>query len=332
MARKKRPTHGRAPKRPEEPQSEHGDPTPNARGPVRFRADSSITMRDRLARIRAQLTPARMRAAGQWVAEGADRFSGFLERVRTTFILIAFLALLVVGLHVGSDRLDDHLFIVINAIDSFFDTIMTWGIEKIGALFDASDDSITSLTYRACDLIDVEMKISIARFFALLVELAADVVIARFVFSFKKEDLSAEAVAPRIRRYFDESTILKIAGPITVALASLTGALALSREIRIAVHTIVRSIFTNTTIAGVLASLAAIATLALVAVRLMYPAILGALASADRSAGRPVHPSRYAERRRRMRGLAVALVPLPLALLAIMGTPILRAMRALWSW
>src|SRR5260221_13027543 len=83
------------------------------------RTTSATTVRDRLARLHALLYPARVRAITKLIAEALAALSRFVDRIRRGVLMVAFLALLAVGLHVGSDRIDDHLFVVINALDSF---------------------------------------------------------------------------------------------------------------------------------------------------------------------------------------------------------------------
>jgi hypothetical protein len=282
---------------------------------------STPTTKDRLARIRAKLGPRRLRAIAAWIARITESAARFIERIRTALLLISLFALVVVGLHVGCDRLDDQLFAIFNGVDAFFDEIATHVIEHVGEWFDASDESVAAVTYRAVDFVDVSAKTSMARFVALIAELAADAVTARYVFSFRKEDLLKTALD---RRYFDDVAVLKIAGPLTVVCASLMGALSLSREIKVAVHGVLRS--------GVVASFAAVVVLVLVALRLAFPASMGAIACADRRAADRPGEDRAARRRRRLRGLDVALVPLPVALIAFHSTSILRALSALVSW
>jgi hypothetical protein len=296
------------------------------------RGDSTATLRDRLARVRALLYPARVRAITHLLAEWGARLSRFVERSRHAVLITAFLALLVAGLHVGSDRLDDYLFVVINGIDALADGLMSFVIQKIGALFDASEDSIAALTGRAIDLVDLELKTSIARFLALVVELAADVIVGRFVFAFRMEDLALPAILPRLRTYWEKSTALKVAGPMTVALAAVPGALSLSREVQVGVHALVRSGIESRTVAGVSASIAAAVTLILIVARLAIPALIAAVACADRGAVSMRAAIKAPTRRRSLRGLAVALVPLPIAALAFIATPIVHALGALFSW
>src|SRR5437870_3481067 len=97
-----------------------------------------------------------------------------IVRVQRLFVPIAFFALIVVGLHVGSDRLDDHLFVALNAIDAWVDAALAFAIKTAGGWIGASEGAIDAAAFRAADFVDLETKITLAKIGALAVELAAD--------------------------------------------------------------------------------------------------------------------------------------------------------------
>src|SRR5687767_12438329 len=77
---------------------------------------------------------------------------GFLGRILLPLGLFSVLA---VGLHVGSDKIDDHLFVIISWLDSLADLAATFLIRAIGGLFSDSRQTIEIWTFKAIEFIDV---------------------------------------------------------------------------------------------------------------------------------------------------------------------------------
>src|SRR5215470_4035640 len=92
------------------------------------------------------------------------RLSLFLGRIRGLYFPLALFSVLAVGLHVGSDRVDDQLFVLFNAIDAALDTASTAFIKEVFTWFGASAQTIDAATFRAIDFIDLESKATAARF------------------------------------------------------------------------------------------------------------------------------------------------------------------------
>jgi hypothetical protein len=255
-----------------------------------------------------------------------ERLSLFVGGLRPMFIPFGLFALLAIGIHVGCNRLDNHLFVLLNVIDAAVDDVLCFIIQKVCALFSASQSTVDLLTYRAIDFIDLEIKSDAARYGALAYELVADVVLALPVFLYREERWTTDGIRERAKAYFEDPTLLKLAGPAAAVSAGIAGVFSISREIEVLAHSLISHVTVQhaSGIAGMLGA----AALAVVAWRLLAIAVLGAAEYAERRANNDRVMS-VPLQQRRLRGLLTAFVALPIALLAVEATPILGSLRAL---
>jgi hypothetical protein len=259
------------------------------------------------------------------------RFSLFLGRLRGLFFPLAIFAVLSVGLHVGSDQLDDHLFVVTNALDSALDALLGAIIREVWSWFGARPETIDAATFRAADFIDLEAKVTAARLGALAFELAAVFVLALPVFFYRARDGDLRTTIQRFARSLKDPTILKVAAPLGVLFASVAGVFAVSREIQVLAHSLASKLVADPAETTALAAIGGLLAMAIVFVRIALPATLSAIGYAERIAQNEIILAVPASRRR-MRGLFVAIFALPLSGLALAATPFIGTVRALVFW
>jgi hypothetical protein len=259
------------------------------------------------------------------------RVSLFFGRIRGLYFPLALFSVLAIGLHVGSDRVDDHLFVLFNAIDAAIDSTMSAVIREVFTWFGASTQTIETVTFRAVDLIDLDTKATAARFGALVVELLSDVLLALPVFFYRSGDASIRTTIQRFVGSLKEPTVLKIAAPIAVSCASLAGVFAVSREIQVGVHALAAEVIDDASKTTIIAAVGGLVALFVVLIRIAAPAVLSTIGYAERIASNDRLMATSA-RRRRMRGIFVAVVALPIAILAIDATSIVGGVRALIFW
>lgn len=250
---------------------------------------------------------------------------GFFGRV---LLPLGLFSVLVVGLHVGSDRIDDHLFELFSLLDAGFDAAVIFLIREGGALVGLDARTISEWTYRAIELIDADEKTQMARTGALVVELAADFVLALPVFVHRREGTNILLLRDQARRIFRDPTLLKLSLPVAVLAAGLGGTISICREIQVLVHARIAHWSLAPEVLNFLPAAAGFTALALVSWRILFPLLVGAIDYADRRANddrQAVVPVK----KRRLRGLVTTFVALPVALVALFATPVLGTVRAL---
>src|SRR5262245_50299532 len=151
--------------------------------------------------MKADVADKRLGLLGVLSAAGA-----FFGRILLPLGLFSVLA---VGLHVGSDKVDDFLFVVFSDIDSLADFISSLVIQWVGGLFSMGDPWIDAWSLRAAELVDMESKAFLARWGALIVELAADFVLALPVLFGRAELLKPKQLVELIKKSYRDPTVLK---------------------------------------------------------------------------------------------------------------------------
>jgi hypothetical protein len=237
-------------------------------------------------------------------------------------------SVLVVGLHVGSDRLDDHLFELFSFLDNLFDSASSFLLRTVLDALGVDPKTTALWIYRAIEWIDVDQKAELARVGALVVELTADFVLALPVFFHKYEGLKLLELREQARRIFLDPTLLKFALPVAIFAAGLGGAFSVSREIQVWTHSRIAHSGIDADVANFIASSTGFIALALVLWRVLFPLMLGAIEYADRRARNDLATA-IPLRKRRLRGLSTAFLALPVALIAFFATPIAGTVRAL---
>ena len=76
-------------------------------------------------------------------------------------------ALLVVGVHAGTDRIDDYVFSFLNAVDILVDSAAAAGVETVLGWQQASAERVARVTFAIQDFIDLDAKHGLSRTLAL---------------------------------------------------------------------------------------------------------------------------------------------------------------------
>lgn len=260
-----------------------------------------------------------------------SRVSYLLGHLRGLFLPFGLFALVAVGVHVGCDRLDDQAFVALSTLDAITDATLVSILRWAGELFGASGASIEAWTYRAVDLVDVDAKQWLARWIAVALELVTDVVLALPVFLHRNLPASARALGVLVKKSFADPTVLRVAAPIASACACLAGAFAISREAQVLTHSVASGLAVmseHRDLATLAASIAGYLALCVVLWRLGAVVVLGALTYADGRATRDALDV-VGQKKRRLRGWFTAFVALPIAITAVLATPITGTLRAL---
>lgn len=251
---------------------------------------------------------------------------GLLNRLRGWFLPFGLFALVAVGIHAGSDRVDDLAYLLYNRIDGVVDRTLAALLAWFGELLSIGPTRIEAWTFTLIELIDLDLKALMARWTALFVELGADLILAMPVFLGRREDHPWSRVWQHLRR---DPTILRVVAPLSAGLAALSGLLVIARETQAGAFGALDR-WLPAGAAGAGARIAAAGALALVAARLCWPVILAAGRWADLQAEQDVLENRSTARRRR-RGWLTALVALPVTYLAAFeATPLWGTLRAIF--
>lgn len=247
---------------------------------------------------------------------------------RGLFLPFGLFAIVAVGIHAGSDCVDNHAFSLYNFFDARFDELLTWLIVRVYGFMDVGVQLTATHTFKAVDFIDLDVKDAAARWTALLVELGADLIFAFPIFRHRPDGTPLVEFA---RRTYQDPTVLRVAAPLGAIFASIAGVLVIAREIQVATHGMLAGQPVQISQFGTqAAAIAGIIALVLVTWRLGGNALGAAARWADRRA--KIDRERFSTpRRRKMRGLVTAGIILPITFLAVFqATPIIPTLRALW--
>lgn len=246
---------------------------------------------------------------------------------RGAFLPVGLFAVVAIGIHAGSDRVDDYSFLLFNFLDARLDDLLAWVITHLYGAIDVSVSTTAAHTFHAIDFIDLEVKAVAARWTALFVELGADLIFAIPIFRHRSDGVKPLEVA---RKIYLDFTVLRLVAPLAALLASISGVLIVAQKVQVGTHQAVADLPYLSLGAGRVAAVVGIVALALVAWRLAVAVIASAATWADRRAELDRSRS-VAVRRRRMRGVWTALVILPITFFAVFqATPIVATLRALW--
>ncbi|MBX5482029.1 MAG: hypothetical protein IRZ16_09370 [Myxococcaceae bacterium] len=238
-----------------------------------------------------------------------NRASRFLAKFRFLFMPVGLFALIAVGVHAAADTLDDRILWVVDHVDAAFDALFgRW-----------------SATESWVHAIDLEDRTTIARAFALVWELLADLVLALPAFGYREatdrpvRGISAVLGTSR-RRWRDifrdvvrRPTVLRVTRPLATAAVVIAGACAIGRMVQGAVYLSQRE-WLGDAASGLLARLLALAALCGVLAAFGMRAVLRNLQHADEAAtGTP--GLRYVQIA--AKGIPGSAVVIPLAIAAL---------------
>ena len=238
-------------------------------------------------------------------------------------VRLGMFALVVVGLHVGADRADDLVFFFVNTVDGLVDAVLGASIRWVGELFGAPPSTLARATYVVEQWIDLDLKVAAAKESALLLELVAAALVAL--------PLLARPAAPQSctpRGTMSDPTLLSIALPVSVLVASAAGAVVVANEVHVGLHGLVVAAVGPLEPASLLAR--AIGFVTLVSAT-WFLGVRAALLAVGRARDRTLADRRdlVSPRRRRTRGLVTTLVAAPLALAGIQGVGVISSVKAL---
>lgn len=249
------------------------------------------------------------------------RLSRFLGRFRFIFMPVGLFALIAVGVHAAADTLDDRILWLVDRVDAAFDAV-------VGAW---------SVTVGWVRWIDFEDRTRIARAFALVWELAADVVLAVPAFGYREQERGRPAQgftallgtpARRWREMFADvvrrPTVLRVTRPLATAAVVVAGSCAVARMVQGALYLSARG-GVGDSFAGPLARIVAIGVLVAVLVAFGARGVLRNLQHADAIAmAEPGLPWL----RVFARGAVGSAIVIPLAVAALLdASPILSFVR-----
>ncbi len=240
------------------------------------------------------------------------RLSVFVGRFRSLFVPLGLFAILAIGIHSGSDHIDDVAYGCLNLMDRLADDILAAMIRPVWEFFGANEQTTNAAIFWAVDLIDLEFKDQVARSAALIVELLADVMLAAPVFLYRERDISLRGIVEKTMR---SPTVLRVVAPISGALASVAGVLITTREIQVFTNAGLLSIRAASSFAGWLASAAGLLALVLVSWRLGWVVTVAAIRWAE-SRALDDERNQVPKRKRWMRGWFTAIIALPISVFA----------------
>ena len=248
----------------------------------------------------------------------------------TLLAALGMAALVIVGVHVGADRLDDRLFGLLSILDGAADAWSSLMIRWVGGGLDVGAGTIERAVFRVSDLIDLEAKITGSRVLALAVELCADLILVVPLFVARgigERGALLRALIGTLR----DPTLLRFVAPLAIAGAALAGLHAGGRELQSGVYTQLRELRLAAGPAAGAARVIGLGGLALMTWYLAVPAWVRAVIRSDRVAARDRAQGASAWARR-LRGKWTAAVALPVVVLALIeGTPLIAGLRALWG-
>ena len=231
---------------------------------------------------------------------------GGLDRLRVVLFPVALFGLVVLGLHAGSDRLDDLAFALLHAVDRFVDHVLSGIMQAVVPIFGAGDKTVARWTYAAVSLIDLDELRWAARVLALAFELAADALLVWPVLRYRtdREPWRRAVVSPSEVR-----NVGAVFAPVAVVLASIAGTLVVAQQAQLQLFWLFR--FLGRTGASRAAGIGALAIMAVIVWRLALPTVRAGLAFGRAQAPKgPWYRGWYLAGPLFVVGLAVAPVPL----------------------
>ncbi len=239
-----------------------------------------------------------------------------LRAVRSILLPVALFGLVVLGLHTGSDQLDDLAFSLINTVDRFVDAVVIAALKRVIPLLGWGPEVTRRVCYVAASVVDLEDKRWAARVLALLFELVADLMIVWPVLRHRFDRTPVKAGVAYLRSPGNVGAVL---APAAVALAAMAGALVVAQQAQLQLFWFFR--WVGRPWSGRLAGFGALMVLGLVLARVAWPAFRAGLAFGRAQAGRK--PWRHGW---------YSVAPFLLACLAFAPAPLWRTLRGLRPW
>ena len=239
-----------------------------------------------------------------------------LFKVRAFLFPLALLSLVVLGLHAGSDRLDDLAFRILNGIDRVIDYALAAVLQAVLPRLGMGEVTVSRWVFAAVSIIDLDDKRWAARALALVFELISAALMVWPVLRHRNDRTDWASAFPRPTAITNVGTVF---APVTIAFSSLVGALVVAGQSQLQLFWMLRSF--GHVWAGRLAGAGALVVLAVVLWRVALPAIQAGLAFGRAQMDRPPWH----------RGIWLV-GPLFISALAMAPAPLWRALKGLGPW
>lgn len=251
--------------------------------------------------------------------------------LRRAALAIGVFALVITGVHAGADRVDDLVFELVSAVDRAIDGVLAQVVAAALGWVDTPAEEVERAVLRALELVDLDEKLAASRVVALILELIVGLALAVPLVDPRAPRASRVALARALRNLARDPTVLLWAGPAATGAASLAGLAVVAAELETLARAAVTPIGLVPAVEALGGRIFAIAVAAIVLVVIAMRGVARALVRADALSAADVRALVPAARRR-LRGLAVAFVALPVAALAVADAlPNLWALLAPWS-
>ncbi len=242
----------------------------------------------------------------------APRDRGLLRRAA---LAVGLFALVVTGVHAGADQADDFVFELLSLIDRAVDGALARVIPVVMGWFGAEPLAVERAVLRALEWVDLDEKLAASRVVALVIELLVGLALAVPLVDPRAPRASRVALGRALRDLVRDPTVLLWVGPLATGAASLAGLAVVASEIEGLARGALGPLALAPAAEALTARALAIGVTSIVLVVLAARGVLRALVRADALSLADAQRARPALRRR-LRGWLVALVALPLALLA----------------
>jgi len=254
----------------------------------------------------------------------SDGLSGFTKLLHplgedALFIRLGMFALVAVGLHAGANQLDDEIFFVLNAIDQFFDQMLTGIIKTIEAWFPVSAESSNRAIYKVVEFVDLDTKKTAAQYLALIGELAAVIMLA-LPLLWPQIQAPPEGYRPFSQRWWTDPSFARYGVPLAVAAAAISGLLVITNTTQSASHAFFVNQLGHSGFASLIAQTVGGLTLLGVFWFIFIRCFEQVLVRIDHRARNDIMQL-VSARQRRFRGFWRCLIALPVSLLAIYAAP-----------
>jgi len=234
-------------------------------------------------------------------------------------IRLCMFALVAVGLHVGADRIDDHIFIALNAFDGGIDQLLSSAIQSVGGWLAWETERIQQVSFRAVDMISLSTKITASQYAALGCELLAVFMLA-FPLLLPREKSPGEGYRHFTHRWWTDPSFARYGVPIAIAAASLSGVLMITTSTQGSTYAHLLEWTDNAALsrigAQVFSGLTFLGVIWFVLIRCFEQILL----RIDRRARNDI-VTMVSKRRRRLRGFWRTLIALPVAVFGFIAAP-----------
>ncbi len=154
----------------------------------------------------------------------------FVRLLHQLVLPVGIISLVLLGVHAGSDRLDDYLYYLLQRLDLFIDRLLHLSLAHLGDAVGWSSSRIQRLSYLARNQVGSSALRVVANYIALVIELGADILLCFPLLSLGSEQKRFSELFQKLKARPHGFTI--IASSFTV-LFSFAGSFSLAREAKL---------------------------------------------------------------------------------------------------